>query len=88
VIKKPTDMSFKIKKYNDYTIPLVLSDLEKLQNKDEIQSIPDGKNKAIIVEFVLDSATYATMLIRELTHRSTSIAYQREISGKLEDKKE
>jgi len=46
------------------------------------------KNKAIIVEFVLDSATYATMLIRELTHRSTSIAYQREISGKLEDKKE
>eukprot|EP01126_Amoeba_proteus_P021449 TRINITY_DN2179_c0_g1_i9.p2 TRINITY_DN2179_c0_g1~~TRINITY_DN2179_c0_g1_i9.p2 ORF type:complete len:110 (-),score=39.84 TRINITY_DN2179_c0_g1_i9:67-396(-) len=43
-----------------------------------------GDNTAVVLELMLNSGTYATMVIRELTKNPTSIKYQREMQQQLE----
>jgi len=55
-----------------------------LKAKKEPPQDPNAPHTAIIIKMTLDSATYATMLIRELTKNPTSQIYQRELQMKFD----
>ena len=71
MIVKPDRLSFKIVEYDDYCIPLLLSDMD-LMNGKKLPESSAGKYKALILEFSLPPSSYATMLIREITKLDTS----------------
>ncbi|KAL1131970.1 hypothetical protein AAG570_011581 [Ranatra chinensis] len=57
--------------YQNFNDDLILSDLDKLKNK-ELPEMPEGQFKAIIMEFSLKPSTYATMVLREVMKCETS----------------
>ncbi|XP_073475749.1 pseudouridylate synthase 7 homolog isoform X2 [Aquarana catesbeiana] len=73
---RPQDVSWEIVAYDDTRIPLVGTDLEKLEGKPLPVFNEDGKYKALKMEFSLPSSTYATMAIREVLKMDTSIKNQ------------
>eukprot|EP01126_Amoeba_proteus_P021447 TRINITY_DN2179_c0_g1_i3.p1 TRINITY_DN2179_c0_g1~~TRINITY_DN2179_c0_g1_i3.p1 ORF type:complete len:277 (-),score=54.33 TRINITY_DN2179_c0_g1_i3:67-897(-) len=74
--------NYTIRKYNHYDEPLCFTDLEILEKKTHPET--SGDNTAVVLELMLNSGTYATMVIRELTKNPTSIKYQREMQQQLE----
>ncbi|XP_040199452.1 pseudouridylate synthase 7 homolog isoform X2 [Rana temporaria] len=76
VLLRPQDVSWEIVSYDDTKIPLVRTDLEKLEGKPLPVFNKDGKYKALKMEFSLPSSTYATMAIREVLKMDTSIKNQ------------
>ncbi|RHY33453.1 hypothetical protein DYB32_001626 [Aphanomyces invadans] len=76
VVGKPKAVAHCIKRYDDETIPLVESDVDRLMHRTVAASIPDGKFRAICLEFILQSSSYATIAIRELLKQSSSIHVQ------------
>nr|CAD7576498.1 unnamed protein product [Timema californicum] len=72
----PKDLSWRAVHYPSPEDILILSDLEKMHGEKLIEDNPDGKNKALIVEFSLPSSTYATMLLREIMKQDTSSGFQ------------
>ena len=81
-------------RYDDVTIPQVLSDVDIMEGKEPPQPSSgivknisnvlimlffgdtEGQLKGVRLEFSLPPSSYATMVIRELTHLDTSSAYQ------------
>ncbi|GAB1604999.1 pseudouridylate synthase 7 homolog [Argonauta hians] len=80
-----TDVSWKIYRYNDMTIPLSYSDYELLDGHKEPVSIEDGSLKAIKLCITLPPSCYATMAIREIMKTETSSAYQAKLSEEVAD---
>ncbi|XP_077981805.1 pseudouridylate synthase 7 homolog [Glandiceps talaboti] len=76
IVGKPEQCTWNIYVYNDETIPLTLSDLDLLEDKPPPVSIPDGKLKALKLEFTLPTSCYATMAIREIMKQDTSKSHQ------------
>jgi hypothetical protein len=76
-------MSWHFKKYNLPTDNIILSDLEKLRCVPEPVDLPDGKFKALIVDFCLPSSVYATMALRELLRQETSPYIQSQLEKSL-----
>lgn len=71
------------------TFRLIFHDLYKvMEGKGLQESVPDGKLLGMTVEMILDSSTYATMVIRELTKSETGTLYQRHIQSTVVDKAE
>ncbi|CAB4410147.1 unnamed protein product [Rhizophagus irregularis] len=66
IMGKPNDLSWKIFKYDDQNISLSLTDLDLLDGKSEPESLPNGKNTALRINFSLSASSYATVLLREL----------------------
>lgn len=73
---KPIELSWKFMKYNNESDTLIRSDIEELRGESEPVSIPDGCQKALIVEFSLPPSSYATMALREIMKCDTSVASQ------------
>ena len=66
---KPIDLKYEIVKYEDNTVRLFESDLDKLNNvKHKVENA--GTKTAILLEFCLSSSSYATVLIRELSRQN------------------
>jgi len=86
IIRKPLDFEYNIIHYTDL-IPLTLTDLQEIQGVPLAPSDPNGKETGVLLKFKLDSATYATMVIREITKKPTSQIYQRELQ-KIYDEKQ
>lgn len=63
-------------KYNNERDTLIRSDLEELRGEKEPESIENGTQKALILEFTLPTSTYATMALREILKCDTSVANQ------------
>lgn len=76
MIVKPTDVTWKLFRYDDVSIPIALSDWDKINNEPEPQSVEGGANLALRVELTLPSSCYATMALRELLKIDTSSSYQ------------
>ena len=72
IIHIPKDLSWKVFKYNDANIPLSLCDSDRLENKSYPLSVPDSPFTALVMEFSLNKASYATMFLREFTKYSSS----------------
>ncbi|RIA96010.1 pseudouridine synthase [Glomus cerebriforme] len=73
IMGKPSDLSWKIFKYDDPNISLSLTDLDLLDGKSEPESLPDGKNTALKINFSLPASSYATILLRELMKTTEKI---------------
>ncbi|EGG23829.1 tRNA pseudouridine synthase D [Cavenderia fasciculata] len=78
IISRPINLEYKIYRYDSAKIPLALSDLDRLNGKEEPQDLPDGKYKALRLSFSLPSSSYATMVYRELLKQPTNVLQQQQ----------
>lgn len=79
VVVKPRSISWKFLQYNDVTLPLVSSDLDKLNGFSESSKESSNESKqqtALLLTLTLPTSTYATMALRELLKCDTSVAVQ------------
>ncbi|EGC35975.1 hypothetical protein DICPUDRAFT_32540 [Dictyostelium purpureum] len=76
LIEHASDCTYKIFNYDDFTIPLALSDIDYLNGSAEPVDVPNGKHKALRICFNLQSSTYATMAYREILKTSSDMSSQ------------
>ncbi|KAN0025350.1 hypothetical protein ACTFIU_003611 [Dictyostelium citrinum] len=82
LLETAKDTTYKIFNYDDFTIPLALSDIEILKGSEEPVDVPSGKHKAVRVCFNLPSSTYATMAYREILKSSSDMSSQMNMINK------
>uniref|UniRef100_T1HC43 TRUD domain-containing protein n=1 Tax=Rhodnius prolixus TaxID=13249 RepID=T1HC43_RHOPR len=75
ILAKVDDLTWNISYYNSFDDDLILSDLDKLQNKTLPQQPENSQYKAVILDFKLKPSQYATMLIREVMKCETAVSY-------------
>ncbi|XP_051545325.1 pseudouridylate synthase 7 homolog isoform X2 [Myxocyprinus asiaticus] len=80
VVIRPSDVSWELIQYDDPRVPLVHTDVEKLENQAAPVYLTEGKYRALKMEFSLPSSTYATMAIREVLKMDTSIKNQTQLN--------
>ena len=68
-LAKPIDLKYELVNYDDNTIRLFSTDLDKL-NKVEYNCANEGSKLGIKLDFFLPSSTYATILVRELSRQN------------------
>jgi len=96
MIRRAIDFEYNIYHYSDINVPLTLTDLQEIKGLSlSLNNDMTGKETAVLLKLKLDSATYATMVIREITKNPTSQIYQRELQkiydekiGKLNEEEE
>ncbi|KAI9343611.1 pseudouridine synthase [Obelidium mucronatum] len=81
VIIKPTNVSWKMMRYDDPQYPLSLTDLDRINGVPEPVSVPDGSRLGVVVEFTLETSSYATMALREILRFDTGAGYQTVLSA-------
>lgn len=87
VLKKPLGVSHAIKRYDDPTVPLLETDVDRLERKPTQSSIPGAKYRALCLEFQLNPSSYATMAVRELLKQSSNLDVQLKVKeGMMESK--
>jgi len=84
LIRKPLDYEYVIYHYSNLNSPIGLTDMDLIEGKKEPEQDPNAPYTAVVIKMTLDSSTYATMLIRELTKNPTSQIYQRELQKKYD----
>lgn len=87
MIVRPENLSWKTMRYSNLLSTLIRSDLDELKNAPEPQDDPEGEYKALILDFCLPSATYATMALREILKVDTSSLHQASLNSYLLGKK-
>lgn len=80
ILIRPSDVSWEVIHYDDARVPLVYTDVEKLENKPLPVYLTEGKYRALKMEFSLPPSTYATMAIREVLKMDTSIKNQTQLN--------
>ncbi|KAL8602843.1 hypothetical protein ACOMHN_056337 [Nucella lapillus] len=76
IVIRPTDVEWKIFRYDDVTASLSLSDHDRMNGVTEPQSLPEGQLKALQLSFTVGLSAYATMALREVLKTDTSPAQQ------------
>jgi len=74
LLARPRDLEWKILRHTDEREELSYTDLNKLQ-QDPQGSYDTGAHKSLQIDFTLPSATYATMMLREVMKTSTAASY-------------
>ncbi|XP_077120871.1 pseudouridylate synthase 7 homolog isoform X3 [Ranitomeya variabilis] len=80
ILIRPQDVSWEVIVYDDTKIPLVGTDIEKMEGKPLPVFNTEGKYQALKMEFSLPPSTYATMAIREVLKMDTSIKNQTQLN--------
>ncbi|XP_076128239.1 pseudouridylate synthase 7 homolog isoform X2 [Alosa pseudoharengus] len=80
VLIRPQNVSWEVINYDDARVPLVHTDVEKLEGKPAPVYLTEGKYRALRMEFSLPPSTYATMAIREVLKMDTSIKNQTQLN--------
>lgn len=86
VLRKPVDVKHELKRFNDPTVPLLETDVDRLAGRAAQASIPDAKSRALCLEFQLGPSSYATMAVRELLKQSSNLDVQLQLKQKLDAK--
>lgn len=86
VFKKPLGVTHTIKRYDDPTIPLLETDVGRLERKTTQETIPGAKYRALCLEFQLNPSSYATMAVRELLKQSSNLDVQLKVKEDMESK--
>ncbi|EGD73637.1 hypothetical protein PTSG_12299 [Salpingoeca rosetta] len=81
MITLPGNVTWRTMRYDDVTVPLLQSPIDRLQAAAEGKTLPDpnvptGQYRALILGFTLDVSCYATMAIREVLKTPTDKAFQ------------
>ncbi|XP_026847877.1 pseudouridylate synthase 7 homolog [Drosophila persimilis] len=90
MIIQPNDLKWSFRRYNTPEDTLIASDFELMKGI-PITAEPsedDAKYLALVLEFSLPTAAYATMLLRELFKQDTSTATQMQLEQEALTKKE
>ncbi|KAK1169294.1 hypothetical protein AOXY_G10284 [Acipenser oxyrinchus oxyrinchus] len=80
IITRPQEVSWEVISYDDLKIPLVHTDVEKLEGKLPPVYPKEGQYRALRMEFSLLPSCYATMAIREVLKMDTSIKNQTQLN--------
>ncbi|RXM92477.1 Pseudouridylate synthase 7-like [Acipenser ruthenus] len=80
IITRPQEVSWEVISYDDLKIPLVHTDVEKLEGKLPPVYPKEGQYRALRMEFSLPPSCYATMAIREVLKMDTSIKNQTQLN--------
>ncbi|XP_030071896.1 pseudouridylate synthase 7 homolog [Microcaecilia unicolor] len=80
IIIRPQNVNWELVAYEDPKIPLVQTDVDKLEGKPLPIFATEGKYQALKMEFSLPPSTYATMAIREVLKMDTSIKNQTQLN--------
>ncbi|XP_035379464.1 pseudouridylate synthase 7 homolog isoform X2 [Electrophorus electricus] len=80
VLIRPSDVRWEVIHYDDPRVPLVYTDVDKLEDKPPPVYLTEGKYRALKMEFSLPPSTYATMAIREVLKMDTSIKNQTQLN--------
>ncbi|KAI8610967.1 pseudouridine synthase [Chytriomyces sp. MP71] len=76
VVIRPKNVAWKSLRYDDPQIPLSRTDMDVINGVPEPVSLPDGKRLGVVVEFSLETSSYATMALREILRTDTSAGHQ------------
>lgn len=82
IVKKVKDLTWDIVFYSKPEDDLILSDLDVIGNDTSSYGVKEnGQYKAVILDFTLDSSTYATMALREVLKINISSSYQASLNS-------
>ncbi|XP_042866016.1 pseudouridylate synthase 7 homolog isoform X2 [Penaeus japonicus] len=82
LIMKPSNVESSTCFYDDPTLPLIQSDMDKLRDTEVQENIlTEGANKAVLLEMTLPPSSYATMALRELLKMDTSSEMQASLNS-------
>ena len=88
IVKSIKNLTWNTCYYSEPEQDLILSDVDKLNNKLLTTSEnSEGNFKAIILRFSLDSSTYATMALREILKIDTSNSHQASLNSYSNNKR-
>lgn len=76
---QPKNMSWEFKSYDSPESTLIWSDWEELNGQKSCEKVVNGKYQALLINFCLPPAAYATMLLREILKSDTCAANQTQI---------
>ncbi|CAG8513367.1 6873_t:CDS:10 [Ambispora gerdemannii] len=76
IVLKPEAVNWSTIRYDDPIAQLAITDFDNLHGKKPTIGVPDGKNLALQISFILPPGIYATMAIREIMKKDTSAAAQ------------
>ncbi|XP_071455236.1 pseudouridylate synthase 7 homolog [Hetaerina americana] len=76
LVEVPKQFSWRSVHYNDVTVELIQSDLQKVNGEDIPPPLNEGRYKGVIVDICLPSSSYATMALRELLKCDSSLQHQ------------
>ncbi|CCI44212.1 unnamed protein product [Albugo candida] len=72
LIRRPKNVAYEIKRYDDPSIALFPTDVDILQERAVQASIPTGKMVALCLQFELGRSSYATIAIRDLMKQQSN----------------
>ncbi|XP_059153682.1 pseudouridylate synthase 7 homolog [Physella acuta] len=78
----PKNVTWSHHNYDDYTLPITLSDLDLIKEVQLPPSDDKGSLKAVVLKLTLPSSCYATMALREVLKIDTSAAHQTTLNVK------
>jgi len=87
MIVRPENLTWKTMHYSNLMSTLIKSDLDEMNNVPDPQDDQEGEYKALILDFCLPSAAYATMALREILKTDTSSIHQATLNSYLLAKK-
>lgn len=83
---RPANVKWRTIRYTDPDIGLTQSDEDRILGLNPAaEDDPEGRFKALQIEFELSSSVYATMALREITREETSTWHQIGLTMKGED---
>lgn len=80
IITLPSRLEYDTIRYDDYTLPLLQTDLEKLEQVAPPVSVPNGKFLGMRLQFSLPASSYATVALRELMKTDLSLSAQKKLN--------
>lgn len=73
ILKKPIQVTHVLKRYDDATIPLLETDVDRLEGKPLQASIPDAKLRALCLDFQLSTFFFFTTVCQPLAFMMLTI---------------
>ncbi|TRY56943.1 hypothetical protein DNTS_023878 [Danionella cerebrum] len=80
VVIRPQEVHWELIPYDDHRVPLIHTDVEKLEKTPAPVYPKEGKQWALRMDFSLPSSAYATMAVREVLKMDTSIKSQTQLN--------
>ncbi|EFX68625.1 hypothetical protein DAPPUDRAFT_62909, partial [Daphnia pulex] len=73
LIRRPSELTWKFVRYDDASMNLISSDLDRLLNRREPCLVEDGAFLGLVLEFNLPPSAYASMTLREIVKMDKSV---------------
>lgn len=77
IMHKPSNMSYKLLRYDDPNFPLTETDEDRMFKRTLPEPPAEGEHLALQLDMTLGSSTYATMALREILKAETGSEHQK-----------